>query len=127
MRLKLMATIAAALTWSSAEAAQLQDFEVATTNQLASLCGANPSDELYVEAIQFCYGYIEGAVQFHNAMVRAGTIRKPLACPPAGTTRDEFAQYFGTWARTQATPQQLAEPALEGATRAAAMRYPCPG
>ena len=123
MRLKLTAVMAAALAWSSVEAAEFPD--VATAAQLATLCGARPGEQFYVEASNFCYGYITGAVQFHNAMVRAGKI-KPLACPPPEATRSEFAQYFANWARTRATPQQLEEPALEGATRAAAEKYPCP-
>jgi hypothetical protein len=128
MRLKLVAAAAAglALAWTGSEAAELQDFQVNTVDELATLCGVVPTDELYVDAIQFCYGYITGAVQFHNAMVRAGTIKRPIVCPPPDATRAEFAQYFSTWARTKATSEQLAEAPLEGATRAAAEKYPCP-
>lgn len=125
MRLRLVAAIATALTWSSAQAADLQDFQVVTVDQLARLCGADPTDDLYVEAIQFCYGYISGAVQFHNALVGEGGIR-PIACPTPDATRSEFAQFFANWARTQATPEQLAEPAVQGMARAAVAKYPCP-
>ncbi len=125
MRLKLAAAVAAVFAWSSAEAADLQDFQVTTVDQLARLCGASPSSDLYVEAIQFCYGYISGAVQFHESLVgKRGT--RAIACPPATATREEFARYFANWAQGTATAGQLAEPAIQGMARAAALRYPCP-
>jgi hypothetical protein len=125
MRLKLAAAVVAAYAWSSADAAELQDFQVNTVDQIARLCGASPSSDLYVEAIQFCYGYISGAVQFHNSIVGARGIQ-PIACPPASATREEFARYFANWAESTATPEQRAEPAIQGMARAAALRYPCP-
>jgi hypothetical protein len=125
MRRTIMVAVAVVATWASAEAAEVQDFQATTVDQLARICGADPTDDLYVEAIQFCYGYISGAVQFHNALVGDGGI-KPTACPTAGATRQEFAEYFASWARTTATPEQLAEPAVQGVARAAVAKYPCP-
>lgn len=125
MRLKVAAAIAAGLAWSSVEAAELQDFQVTSVDQIARLCGAGPSSNLYVEAIQFCYGYISGAVQFHASIVGARGI-DPIACPPATATREEFARYFANWVENTATPAQRAEPAIQGMARAAALRYPCP-
>jgi Rap1a immunity proteins len=125
MRRKLLlSAMALALPWSGANAADLQDFEVTSVTQLADLCGASPDDALYVEAIQFCYGYISGAAQFHNAVVGKGGL-KPVACPTRDATRSEFAQYFVSWARGTATREQLAEPAVQGVARAAAARWPC--
>jgi hypothetical protein len=128
MRLRLAAAAggaAFALASGGVQAADLQDFEVRSTAQLAALCGAGPSDELYVEAIQFCYGYLSGAAQFHNAVVGQGGL-KPLACPTEEPNRSEFAQYFAGWARNTATPAQLAEPAVQGLARAAVAKWPCP-
>lgn len=125
MRLKLAAVAVAAIAWSSADAAELQDFQVNTVDQLARLCGASPESNLYLEAKQFCYGYISGAVQFHNSIVGARGI-KPIACPPASATREDFARYFSNWAENTATPAEQGEAAIQGAARAAAMRYPCP-
>ena len=124
-RTLLLSAMAAALAWGSAEAADLQDFEVTSVTQLADLCGAAPDDALYVEAIQFCYGYISGAAQFHSAVVGKGGL-KPIACPTRDATRSEFAEYFVSWVRTTATPEQLAEPAVQGMARAAAAKWPCP-
>ena len=121
-------TIAAGLLCLSgaAAAAELENFRANSTADVAALCGADPQSELYAEAMQFCFGYISGAVQFHHAVVRAGSIR-PIACPGAEATREQFASYFAGWARTTATPQELAEPPVEGMARAAAARWPCEG
>lgn len=107
------------------QAATLEDFQVRTTSQLAALCGASPDSAYYAEALQFCYGYLSGAAQFHNAVVGRGGL-KPLACPTTEPSRSEFAQYFVSWARNTASPEQLAEPAVQGLARAAVARWPCP-
>jgi hypothetical protein len=126
MRRKLLlSAMAAAFAWSGAGAADLQDFQVTSVTQLADLCGAAPDDPLYVEAIQFCYGYISGAAQFHTALVGRGGL-KPIACPTRDATRSEFAGYFVSWARSTATREELAEPAVQGMARAAAAKWPCP-
>lgn len=125
MRHKLAAAAAIAFAWNGAQAAELEDFKVRSTAQLAALCGASPDNELYAEAIQFCYGYLSGAAQFHNAVVGQGGL-KPLACPTGEPSRSEFARYFAGWARGTATPEQLAEPAVQGLARAAVAKWPCP-
>lgn len=125
MRSGFVAAAAMAFAWTGAQAAEPQDFQVRTVSQLARLCGAEPDTALYAEALQFCYGYISGAAQFHNALVGQGGLR-PIACPTTEPTRSEFAQYFVNWARSTATPEQLAEPAVQGMARAAVARWPCP-
>jgi Rap1a immunity proteins len=105
-------------------AAELENFRAGTVADLAALCGASPASAYYEEAMQFCYGYISGAAQFHTAVVSAGAL-KPLACPAEDAMRDQFARFFVNWARTSATPDQLREPPVEGMARAAAARWPC--
>ena len=125
--MRTMTAVAAGLLWLSgtATAADLENFEANSTADVAALCGADPDSDLYAEAMQFCFGYISGAVQFHNAVVRAGALR-PIACPGTEATREQFAAYFAGWARTAATEEELAEPPVEGMARAAAARWPCP-
>ena len=110
----------------AATAADLESFKANSTRDVAALCGADPQSAFYAEAMQFCFGYISGAVQFHNAVVRAGAIR-PIACPGVEATREQFATFFVDWARTSATQQELAEPPVEGMARAAAAQWPCGG
>lgn len=124
MRLAWMLAATVALGGTGAKAAELEDFQVNSTRQLATLCGVTPTDTYYVDAIQFCYGFLTGAYQFHSAVVGPGGL-KPLACPATVPSRDEFATYFVSWARS-APPEILAEPAVQGLARAAAARWPCP-
>ena len=96
-----------------------------SVTQLADLCGATPDDALYVEAIQFCYGYISGAAQFHNAVVGKGGL-KPVACPTRDATRSEFAGVLRLLgAEHGPRPSSCAEPAVQGMARAAAAQWPC--
>ena len=48
--------------------ADLQDYTLKNGQDLADLCGAEPGDELYAEAKQFCYGFLSGVVHFHDAL-----------------------------------------------------------
>ena len=48
--------------------ADLQDFTLENGQDLADLCGAEPGDEIYAEAKQFCYGFLSGVVHFHDAL-----------------------------------------------------------
>ena len=44
-----------------------EDFEVKTTENLVNLCTAAADDPLYSHAINFCHGYLVGAVHYHEA------------------------------------------------------------
>lgn len=125
--MRAMLTTAAAgmlLLSFDGQAAELENFRAGNVAELAALCGAQPDSSFYEEAMQFCYGYISGAAQFHTAVVAAGGL-KPMACPTDDATRDQFARFFVSWARNSATPDQLREPPVEGMARAAAARWPC--
>jgi hypothetical protein len=39
-----------------------KDFEAQTTENMVNLCTASPDDPLYHQAINFCHGYLVGAV-----------------------------------------------------------------
>jgi hypothetical protein len=124
MRTTMMMAAGLLCLSAAASAASLENFRANSTADIAALCGADPDSTFYAEAKQFCFGYISGAVQFHNAVVRTGAV-EPIACPSAEATREQFASYFADWARTTATPAELAEPPVEGMARAAAARWPC--
>ncbi len=100
-----------------------QDFEVKTTRDLVDLCTATASDTYYKEAIHFCYGYLVGAYQYHEAEHR-GPGGKPLVClPDSGVTRNEAIKYVVSW--MQAHPKLLGEPPVETQFRALIEKWPC--
>jgi hypothetical protein len=107
---------------SPAMAVEPSNFNAGTTRGLVELCSDEPGDPLYVEAKQFCYGFLAGAAQFHRAMVQGERI-EPLACPKDAVTREQLAGVFLDWAK--ANPQAMDEPPAESLERAAAGRWPC--
>jgi hypothetical protein len=118
-----MAASMAAVT-APVAAAQPEDFQARTTAEFAKLCDADPTSSGYAEAVQFCYGYITGAAQFYYAALGPEGIA-PIACPPAGVTRQQAVDMFLTWA--QAHPELMNEEPIQGLMRAAAATWPCPG
>jgi hypothetical protein len=72
---------------SPALAVETSNFNLATTRDLVALCSCQPDDQLYAEALQFCYGYMAGMAHLHRALVRADDIR-PVACPRYEVTRE---------------------------------------
>jgi hypothetical protein len=62
------------------------NFAATTTRDLVALCSDEPGDALYVEAKQFCYGFLAGVAQFHRSVAHGHGIR-PIACPKQEVTR----------------------------------------
>jgi Rap1a immunity proteins len=121
MRNALAAGAVCALA-SAALAADISNFDMATTRDLVALCSCRPDDPLYAEALQFCYGYMAGVAQLHRSLVRADDI-KPLACPRYEVTREALVRVFLDWAR--ANPGAMDELPAESVKRAAVDVWPC--
>jgi hypothetical protein len=115
------ASVACALA-SPAPAVETSNFDLGTTRDLVALCSVRPDDPLYVEALQFCYGYMAGLAQLHRALVRAGDIES-LACPRYELTREALVRVFLDWAR--ANPRAVDGSPAESVVRAAAAAWPC--
>jgi Rap1a immunity proteins len=107
---------------SPAMAVEPSNFNAGTTRDLVELCSDEPGDPLYVEAKQFCYGFLAGVAQFHGAMVQGDKIQ-PLACPKDAVTREQLVGVFLDWAK--ANPQSMDELPVESLERATAARWPC--
>ena len=70
--------------------ADLQDYTLKNGQDLADLCGAEPGDEIYAEAKQFCYGFLSGVVHFHDALA-TGPNGHRIVCPEGQVTRQDGA------------------------------------
>ena len=102
------------------------DFQVGTTANLLSLCGATESDPFYTAARNFCHGY---AVATYRAIVMeqmASRAKHKLFCLPSNTapTRDQAIADFVQWA--SARPQTLSSSPTNGIAEYLAAQYPCP-
>jgi hypothetical protein len=103
--------------------ADLGDFEVDTAQNLLDLCSADPNDALHTEALQFCYGFLEGMAHYHDRLT-AGPEIDPIVCPTGRVTREDFVEVYVNFAR--ANPQFLEEDPADNVVRAAIATWPCP-
>ena len=85
--------------------ADMDDFALRTGQDLADLCAVQEGDPLYADAKMFCYGVIEGMIQYHDAVGR-GPDGDFIVCPEGAVTRSDTVNIFVEWAR--ANPQKAA-------------------
>lgn len=99
------------------------DFVIDSVKDLTRLCETPSSDPAYVAALQFCYGYMQGAYDYYLAE-RKGPDAKLFVClPNPGPSRDEVARLFTPWVK--AHPEYDLEPAVEVLFRFGAEKWPC--
>jgi len=100
------------------------DFNLATTQDLLDLCMVTQADPLRKEEIHFCVGYIEGTMDYHDAVV--GEEMKPLVCKPAGTTRNDAVRVLVAWGQAnRSNAARMNEPPVIGVVRALEQEWPC--
>jgi hypothetical protein len=126
-----LAAVAAAITAAqgtatSARAAPVtqDDFMLATTANLVSLCGADKADPLYTAAINFCHGFAVGTytmIQIEDAASRSK--RKAICLPNPSPTRDQAIAAFVAWASGR--PKTLASSPTDGIGEYVMAQYPC--
>jgi len=117
---------AAALSGSVVPAAAVDEsrFLLRNTADLGALCSATAEEPRALEAMHMCHGYLVGLHHFHEAMSFAKGAA-PIYClgqesPP---TRQDAAADFVAW--IDENPDAVDLPAVEGAVRWAATRFPC--
>ncbi len=100
----------------------LDNFKLVTGQDLYNVCTLNPNHSHYPVAHAYCVGFIEGAGQFHDALV-AGPDFDALVCDHGNATLDEVVTVFAQYA--VANPQHLKEGAIHNLVRATAAKWPC--
>jgi hypothetical protein len=117
---------AALLAAASTQAAPVSrdDFQLATTANLVSLCGASQTDPLYTAAMNFCHGFAVGTYRAVAAEQAASRSKHKMFCPPQQTkTRDEAIAGFVQWASGR--PQTLGSSPTDGILEYLSVEYPC--
>lgn len=114
----------ALLAPSVAFAATEANFNANTTGDLVELCGATPDNGLGTAAVNFCEGYLQGAVTVEMLNMAAFRGRKLFCLPDPPPTRAATMSEFATWAR--AMPDRMAQSPTDGLFRFLSERYPCP-
>jgi hypothetical protein len=122
-----LATIAiATIVSSGARSAPVgqDDFLVATSANLISLCSAVETDPLYTPARNFCEGFAVGTYRLIATEEAATQSRRKLFCIPAnGPTRDQAIAGFVQWASGR--PKTLASSPTDGLVEYLIAQYPC--
>jgi hypothetical protein len=127
MRLQHMLLGLAALTiWPGVvQATDATHFQLKQTDDLYRVCSTSPDDPLYKEAINFCEGFLIGAVSYHDAVTDRENLRR-LICYPANVTRDDGVRAFNEWAAShQGDQKYMSDPPVVGAVRGLAHKWPC--
>ena len=99
------------------------DFEMRTAQHLYNLCTTKNSNPARERAVYFCVGYIEGALDLFQTLVKIGRL-VPLSCLPANVTRVQVALAFIEWGK--ANPGRLSQTAMDGLGEMAQAKWPCP-
>jgi hypothetical protein len=121
----LLALAAIALSPGITQATTTADFAMKTTEDLYRVCSAAPNDPLRQEAINFCQGFLLGVVGYHDAVTKRQNL-KPLICYPSTATRDQGIEAFNAWAANHQQDQKfMNDPAVFGAVRGLAAKWPC--
>jgi hypothetical protein len=127
MRTTVLAASAMLALWplqagaQDAGTADLGDFEVNTAQDLVDLCSVDAGNELYADALQFCYGFFEGMIHYHDRLV--GPETQPIVCPTGRVTRQDIVDMYIDFA--QSNPQFMDEDPADNVVRAAIAEWPC--
>jgi hypothetical protein len=118
------ATLAALAVASAAHAATEANFDLKSAGDLVELCSATPDNGLGTAAVNFCEGYIHGAVTVEMQNMAAFLGPKLFCLPNPPPTRAQAMSEFVDWAR--AAPDRMAQAANDSLFRFLSERYPCP-
>ena len=99
----------------------LEDFQLRTAADLYDICTLPSSDPDHAVAKSFCYGFIEGAGHYDEALEAGSKVQ--IVCAPASTTREQVVTQFVAYLR--ANPQYGTEAAVDAVFRAITAKWPC--
>ena len=120
---KTLIVAAAMLTVQQAAALDPKGYQVIHTSHLVELCSVDEADPLHHEAMGFCLGYIDAALDYHAALTARSRF-DPIACPPSDVTREEVVVVL--LKSSEGNAQHLnSETPVHGVMRAVAEKWPC--
>ena len=108
---------------TSAAAVENDAFLLDSTADLAALCGAQPTDANYAEAVHMCQGFIIATHLFHEALARE--TNEDIYCDENAPemSRNEVMAHFADWAARR--PDMAQTNALDGLLTWAEATFPC--
>ena len=129
MKLSFPATLGALVLASAlvqpANAVEDANVGFKTTRDLYAVCSVAPGEPEYLPASFACRGFLEGAVQYHDAVSDRKKLKR-LICYPKGATIADGRRAFNVWAEKRlGDKKKMGEIAVVGLVRALADKYPC--
>jgi hypothetical protein len=109
---------------SAAHSATEANFDAKSTSDLVALCSAAPDNGIGTAALNFCEGYIQGAVTVEMQNMAGFRGPKLFCLPNPPPTRTQAMGEFVNWAR--AAPDRMTQTATDGLFGFLSQRYPCP-
>src|SRR5262245_59481713 len=82
---------------SAADAATEANFDAKTTGDLVELCSATPDNGVGTAALNFCQGYIQGAVTVEMLNMAGFRGSKLFCLPNPPPTRSQAISGFVSW------------------------------
>ncbi len=124
--LKSLAIAVVMVLWPSlASAVEERDFWIADTEDLLNLCTTPADDPLRPQAINYCMAYLDGAVDYHDAITEHEDLKR-LICYPDTATLEIGVVTFIDWAQAhQGDKELMDDPTVIGVVRALADKWPC--
>jgi hypothetical protein len=119
-----VAAMASLLPCAASRAATEANFTLGSTGDLVALCSAAPDNGLGTAALNFCEGYLHGAVTVEMLNMAASRGQKLFCLPNPPPTRSEAMSGFVSWA--QAAPGRMTQSPTDGLFGFLRERYPCP-
>ena len=95
-----------------------------TVRDLIAICAADKDDPRMTAAVNFCHGFVEGAVIVEEANESHKGARKLFCLPSPRPPRGSELINFTAWANEQ--PARLDMPSIDGMFIYLAQRFPCP-
>jgi hypothetical protein len=106
-------------------AAQDEDFNFDTTEDLYQVCSTTPENPENIPATFACRAFIEATVQYHDAVSDRKKMKR-LVCYPSTATIGDGRRAFLAWAEANSGNKTLmGEVPVVGLIRALAAKYPC--
>ena len=124
--LLLGAALLAGAIPSALVAAAVTDAQFPPNNvrDLIAICAPTPDDPRMTASVNFCHGFVEGAVIVEEANEARKAARKLFCLPSPRPPRGSELTNFITWANEQ--PGRLDMPSIDGVFVYLAERFPCP-
>ncbi|AAU90352.1 Rap1a/Tai family immunity protein [Methylococcus capsulatus] len=116
--------VAGSIGGTPAGAVTADDFIIRDAKDLADLCATQPADPAHVAALQFCYGYLQGAYDYYLAERRGPDAGHFVCLPKPEPSREAVVRLFLAW--LEAHPGYGRDAAIEVLFRFGADQWPCP-